>query len=185
MCKKWLVAVVFCLILPFANAQNDTEYEEIEWIVLMPDDDLAALMNPPSYIDDVMEGSPADSLDLLHGGIEEDPRTAPYLKALGSTTVIEEYNGRNIRIPGFIVPLSSDDDQNITEFFIVPYFGACLHLPPPPPNQMLHVKTDKGVQLKSLEDAFWFEGTVKVETTNSMLGTAAYGLELANWMPYE
>lgn len=163
----------------FASTSNDSsKYEEIEWTRLMPAQDLAALLNPPSYLDEVLEGSPLDSIGTLHDGMNEDPRTGPYLQALGSTNVIESFDNKRIRLPGFIVPLESDEDQNITEFFIVPYFGACIHFPPPPPNQMLHVKTSKKVRLESMEDAFWFEGTVKIETTNNRLGTSAYALEL-------
>jgi hypothetical protein len=180
-----LVFVCLFLVALSCKVHSKEKYEEIEWTKLMPADDLIALLNPPGYIDEVAEGSRYDSLDLLHSGAMEDPRTAPYLQALGSTRVIESFHNKRIRIPGFIVPLESDEEQNITEFFIVPYFGACMHLPPPPPNQILHVKTDKKVVLKSLQDAFWFEGRVKIETTKNLLGTAAYGLELSSVHLYD
>jgi hypothetical protein len=83
------------------------------------------------------------------------------------------------------VPLVSDEKQNISEFFIVPYFGACMHLPPPPPNQILHVKTDKKIRLNSLQDAFWFEGQIKIETIDNVLNKAAYSLRLDGISPYE
>lgn len=188
--STFFVAALFTSSIGFASisvasAKDEAGYEEIEWTRLMPAQELAALLNPPSYIDEIMEGSPLDTMDVLHGGTNEDPRTAPYLEALGSTNVIESYNNKRIRLPGFIVPLESDDKQNITEFFIVPYFGACIHLPPPPPNQMLYVKTDKQVRLDDMQDAFWFEGKVIIETTNNLLGKAAYTLELHDVIPYK
>jgi hypothetical protein len=164
---------------------GEIKYPEIEWIALMPSDDLEALLNPPSYLDEIDEGSRLDSLDMLPTGNLEDPHSARYLQALSSTRIIEDFNNKRIRIPGFIVPLASDEKQNISEFFIVPYFGACIHFPPPPPNQILHVKTDKKIRLNSLQDAFWFEGQIKIETTNNLLGKAAYSLRLEGISPYE
>jgi hypothetical protein len=186
--KQIFASSCFIIALLFASSSaysDEQQYEEIEWTALMPADELVALLNPPGYIDEIVEGSRLDTLDMLHSGANEDPRTAPYLQALGSTNVIEEFDNKHIRIPGFIVPLETDEQQNITEFFIVPYFGACIHLPPPPPNQMLHVKTDQEVRLNDMQDAFWFEGKVIIETTNNRLGRAAYRLELNNIFAYE
>lgn len=182
-----IILFIFTTILYSAHAvARDTEkYLEIEWTALMPSDDLEALLNAPDFFDEIEEGSRNDSLDMLLTGDPEDPRTARYLQALGSMSIVEEYDQKRIRIPGFIVPLVSDEKQNITEFFIVPYFGACLHLPPPPPNQILHVKTDKKVRLNGLQDAFWFEGQVNIETTSNLLGKSAYTLKLENISPYE
>ncbi|OFA32116.1 hypothetical protein BAE46_06645 [Glaciecola punicea] len=165
--------------------EDEIKYAEIEWIALMPSDDLEALLNPPSYFDEIEEGSRLDSLDMMLTGDTDDPRSARYRQALSSTRIIEDFNNQRIRIPGFIVPLVSDEKQNISEFFIVPYFGACLHFPPPPPNQILHVKTDKKVRLNNLQDAFWFEGQIKIEITNNLLGKAAYSLRLEGISPYD
>jgi hypothetical protein len=164
---------------------DEIKYAEIEWIALMPSDDLEALLNPPSYFDEIGEGSRLDSSDMMLTGDTDDPRSARYRQALSSTRIIEDFNNQRIRIPGFIVPLVSDEKQNISEFFIVPYFGACLHFPPPPPNQILHVKTDKKVRLNNLQDAFWFEGQIKIEITNNLLGKAAYSLRLEGISPYD
>lgn len=190
-----LVLLLIALLLPTTVSSMtlhsddkqalEPQYDEIEWTALMPGDDLEALLNPPSFVDDIEEGSPLDSVGMLFTSDPEDPRSARYLQALGSTRIIQEFDNRRIRIPGFIVPLVSDEKQYISEFFIVPYFGACMHLPPPPPNQILHVKTDKKVRLNRLEDAFWFEGQIKIETTNNLLGKAAYSLRLEGFELYE
>lgn len=182
-----IILFIFTTILYSALvvARDTEKYLEIEWTALMPSDDLEALLNAPDFFDEIEEGSRNDSLDMLLTGDPEDPRTARYLQALGSMSIVEEYDQKRIRIPGFIVPLVSDEKQNITEFFIVPYFGACLHLPPPPPNQILHVKTDKKVRPNGLQDAFWFEGQVNIETTSNLLGKSAYTLKLENISPYE
>ncbi|MCT2530800.1 DUF3299 domain-containing protein [SAR92 clade bacterium H921] len=73
-----------------------------------------------------------------------------YQHALASTNIKPEMDGRTLSISGFIVPLEFDDQQVITEFFLVPYFGACLPMPPPAPNQKIQVKYAKGVEIDAL-----------------------------------
>jgi hypothetical protein len=182
-----IFAALFCskALYGVETQGSEIKYPEIEWTALMPIDDLEALLNPPAFLDEIDEGSRLDSLDMLLTGNNNDPRSARYLQALDSTRIIEDFNNKRIRIPGFIVPLVSDEKQNISEFFIVPYFGACMHLPPPPPNQILHVKTDIKIRLNSLQDAFWFEGQIKIETIDNLLGKAAYSLRLEGISPYE
>jgi hypothetical protein len=51
-------------------------------------------------------------------------------------------DGQNIRLPGYIVPLEVSEEGRTTEFLLVPYFGACIHVPPPPSNQIVHVKSE-------------------------------------------
>ena len=58
------------------------------------------------------------------------------------------------RIPGFVVPLKTTEDIRILEFFLVPYYGACIHVPPPPPNQIIHVKYKEGFTLEALYRSF-------------------------------
>ncbi|TMO46450.1 DUF3299 domain-containing protein [Pseudoalteromonas ruthenica] len=184
--KNSLSALMVSLSLltssPHALAQT---YKEVEWIELMPKDDLDALLNPPEYLNEITDGSEQDTLDAL-GNIEAtDKQAKRYQSALESKAVIESFDGENIRLPGFVVPLENNEEQKIIEFFIVPYFGACLHMPPPPPNQMIFVRSAEGIELESLYDAFWFEGTVHIKTMKNEVGTAAYTLELANMTLYE
>lgn len=87
-------------------------------------------------------------------------------------------DGKAIRIPGFIVPLEFSDNQVITEFFIVPFFGACIHVPPPPPNQIIHVKYPKGFKFETLYNPFWLSGVLKTTLVENAVATAAYGLEV-------
>jgi hypothetical protein len=107
------------------------QYIEIEWIQLMPADDLEALLNPPDFLTDIEDGGSDDNIESL-GTLSESNETAKRFKeALKSTRVIKAFDQARIRLPGFIVPLVSDEQHRVTQFFIVPYFGACLHMPPP------------------------------------------------------
>ena len=95
----------------------------------------------------------------------------------GSFNTNPELDGALIRIPGFVVPLQSNAAGQVNEFFLVPYFGACIHVPPPPPNQIVFVKMRAGAALHSIEDAQWITGRLHTKGKNSPLGAAAYTLD--------
>ncbi len=71
--------------------------------------------------------------------------------------------GQSIKIPGFAVPLEGDDGfEYIDEFLLVPYFGACIHVPPPPPNQVIHVILDEPVYFEVISFAIWITGILEI-----------------------
>ncbi|MCG9598805.1 DUF3299 domain-containing protein [Vibrio sp. Isolate25] len=90
--------------------------------------------------------------------------------------VRQELNGSKVKIPGFVIPLEGDEDK-VTEFLLVPYFGACIHVPPPPPNQIIYVKFPKGAPVQQLWDVIYVVGTLKTETINHELAETGYVLE--------
>ena len=161
------------------------EYTEVEWTDLMPKDDLDALLAPPEYLNDIADGSQQDSVAALNQKESVDAQTKRYRDALSSTRVMQEFNGKQIRIPGYMVPLEQNDEREVTAFFIVPYFGACLHMPPPPPNQILYVQYEDGIALEALQQPFWFEGTLTVALNENALGTSAYTLNIDDYRLYE
>lgn len=164
--------------------QEKVQYQEIEWPDLMPKEDLEALMNPPEYLDDIADGSEEDALPDQFSIGAENPDD-PYQKALVSTRVIPEFNNRKIRLPGFIVPLDFDDHYIITQFLLVPFFGACIHLPPPPPNQIIFATYEPGLSLDDLSDAFFVEGTIFTELKEGEIATSAYSMTIDRILPYE
>lgn len=171
------------LVVNIAAASDD--YYEIEWTELMPADDLQALLNPPEFLADIEDGSSNDRVEALGDLGESDEQTKRFEEALKSTRVIEAFDQQRIRIPGFIVPLESNEQQQVTQFFIVPYFGACLHLPPPPPNQIIYVEYSDGLEVTTLYDPYWFEGTLVIDHTQKELGDSAYTLRLDDAYIYE
>ena len=74
------------------------------------------------------------------------------------------------------MPLDLDAREPGGEFFLVPYFGACIHVPPPPPNQIVFVKLPQGIALESMYDAYWITGKMSLENKSTRLGAAAYTL---------
>ena len=167
-----------------AYANKDDTYQEIEWITIIPQDDLDALMDPPDYLSQIADGSAEDNMDTLKDLAKGNEQLQRFQEALSSTRIVEEYLNIKIRIPGFIVPLEGED-QTITEFFIVPFFGACLHMPPPPPNQIIHAEYKDGVELANLYDAFWFEGTLTSKMISNDLGASAYAMNIHSVFRHE
>lgn len=154
-----------------------SNFEEIEWTELMPAEDLEALQNPPDYIMDIEEGSAEDK--VVNQG--EKPTDMffddEYQRALLSTTVVSEMDGKAIRIPGFIVPLEFNDDKTVSQFFLVPFFGACIHVPPPPPNQVIHVTSSNGVKLENLYTPHWVSGVVNSVFIENEIASATYAMD--------
>lgn len=104
---------------------------------------------------------------------------------IGSFNTDDTYDGKKIRIPGYTVPFSYDAKAKISEFLLVPYFGACIHALPPPPNQTIFVRTETPVPLKDLPQAVWVEGTLHAEKQESDLADAAYVIDMSLLEKYE
>lgn len=182
------------------NAQkNDTEnsniqssvkqisvvnYKTVEWINLMPKDDLDALLNPPDYLEDVQDGSIEDQMENQIKNAISAANDDRYQQALVSIDVVPEMDNQAIKIPGFIVPLEFNEDETVTQFFLVPYFGACIHQPPPPPNQIIFVNYPKGLTLESLYDPFWISGILSTSVIQNDMATAAYTMEVQHYELY-
>ncbi|MDD1780250.1 DUF3299 domain-containing protein [Enterovibrio sp. ZSDZ35] len=95
-----------------------------------------------------------------------------------------ELNNSEVRIPGFVIPLEGDANR-VTEFLLVPFFGACIHVPPPPPNQIVYVKFDKGAPVQELWDVVYVVGTLKTQTVSHDIAQAGYLLEGVKLQPYD
>ncbi|MCF6435575.1 DUF3299 domain-containing protein [Pseudoalteromonas sp. MMG022] len=98
--------------------------------------------------------------------------------------VVKSLDGQSVSLPGFVVPLEGDS-QMISEFLLVPYFGACIHVPPPPPNQIVHVKIKGGVPIESLYDAITVTGVIKVESWQGELAQTGYTMQAVGVAPFE
>lgn len=118
--------------------------------------------------------------DMITEGSAQDT-----MEQIGTFNVVESLNGEKIRIPGYVVPLDFSANFEYTEFLLVPYFGACLHTPPPPPNQIVFVKSSTPVKVASINDPVWLEGVMATGKFTSDLGNSAYELNLSKLEPYE
>jgi len=132
------------------------------------------------------EGVDVDGLMAMREQITEERIAKTYLAN-------EDLNGKSVRIPGYLLPLEFDGDK-VTEFFLVPYVGACIHTPPPPPNQIVHVKTEEAYTTDGgLYTPVWVNGLMKTEQSQSSLNLvdgssdipSSYALEAISVEPYE
>jgi hypothetical protein len=67
----------------------------------------------------------------------------------------------------------------------VPYYGACIHVPPPPPNQIIYVRIPQGIKVTDIYNPFWIEGILKVETVTKDNGVSAYSLDAESVADYQ
>ena len=89
---------------------------------------------------------------------------------------IRRLNGKAVKIPGFMVPLE-DEQEAVTEFLLVPYPQACIHVPAPPPNQIVHVKMNRGQKAKVYYyEPIWAYGQLKIQKATSIYAESSYTL---------
>lgn len=91
--------------------------------------------------------------------------------------------GQAVRLPGFVVPLEETRD-GLKEFLLVPYFGACIHTPPPPANQIIHVLPSQPVKNARSMDAVWIAGVLRRVRTDSYMGASSYRMDARTVEPY-
>lgn len=125
-------------------------------------------------------------LGLLDDG---DPRVLQMMREMRETwdnaPTNRRLDGATVRLPGYVVPLE-EVKGDLREFLLVPYFGACIHTPPPPANQIVHVIVGKGAKGLRMMDAVWASGTLKTRRQDSVMGMSGYameGAEIERYMP--
>ncbi|GHB78916.1 hypothetical protein GCM10008107_30590 [Psychrosphaera saromensis] len=148
--------VVYCfLAICFFSSPTtmaDPIPKELEWSDLVPKDFDA--------------GTP----DIAHiGQAMAGPQTI-------NAPVVKELDGQLIKIPGFVVPLEGDDNK-VTEFLLVPYFGACVHVPPPPSNQLIYVTLPNGAPADAMYDPIWVTGKLSTKEWKGELAQVGYTME--------
>ena len=75
--------------------------------------------------------------------------------------LVTELDSKTIRVAGYLLPVDLDG-SSVKSFFLVPYVGACIHVPPPPPNQIIYVESDTPFESDGMFPAVWVTGTMKV-----------------------
>ncbi len=152
---------------------------ELDWLELLPPEDLAALEAMPEIEHNTPEAAGFSS----EGGFLKQAPGLP--EVMYSTRTVAELDGREVRLAGYPVPLESDEQGRFIEFFLVPYPGACIHVPPPPSNQIVHAVSPLGVPIQELWQPFWIEGAMKVGEISSELAEAGYHIRAEKILPYE
>ena len=153
-----VMALLTCLLaLPSQGAES---YKTLDWDALLPPGQ-SVLPPPPVPHDGDMSAVP---------------------QPIGE--VNQALDGQTVRLPGFVVPLEGDA-KKITAFLLVPYFGACIHVPPPPTNQVVYVSFPQGAPVDDLWDAIWVKGKIRTVSTSQEMANTGYSMEAVEVTVYE
>ncbi len=154
-----------------SKARKAAAPRHLKWQELVPKD-----WDPGQQVRDRLKGQNIDTLS------DTDPRVMEMMREMRAVWDAAPTNpamdGVTGRLPGYVVPLD-DTSQGMKEFLLVPYYGACIHSPPPPANQIVHVVSPRPVKDFQSMDTVWVHGTIKIERGDSYMGVSAYRIEAA------
>ena len=161
------------------------QFVALSWDALLPKAEKALLGTAQST------QNPSQDLPLHEQVFQSIQRTFDdeYQQALISVNTVDSFNGKFVELSGFIVPVEANAQREITAFFIVPYFGACIHYPPPPPNQIVFVSLSNahkqgGINGIDIQQAYMFSGEFSTGLYEDLQGTSAYLLDVVEIKPY-
>jgi hypothetical protein len=157
-----------------SEARKTTVFRETRWCELVP-----AGWDPNQQARQIRQGM----RDLP----DSDPRAMAMLKKLrdlwNDAPINASLDGAAVRIPGYVVPLE-ESSRGLKEFLLVPYFGACVHSPPPPSNQIIHVRLKRPLPGVRAMDVVWISGEIHGERSASSMGTSSYAMNAVAVDPY-
>jgi uncharacterized protein len=113
---------------------------------------------------------------IQDGSLEAVAAMEQVREALDNAPTVEELRGRTTRLPGYVVPLQSTRD-GVSEFLLVPYFGACIHTPPPPANQIVFVHLKAPVKSLKTMDAVRVVGKLALDRQHTGMGASGYRID--------
>ncbi len=169
--RTLLTINIWCRRLLMVSMLGMTATAHAETVKTLQWDDLI----PAEVLAELKKGQPAV---INHTGDPADLEMSPAMSA-----VRKELDGQRVKLPGFMVPLDGDENK-VTEFLLVPYFGACIHTPPPPANQIVYVDYPKGVNPQMLYDPVWIEGPIKAGEVESELAVSGYSMKAIDVTAY-
>ncbi len=170
--KIFFPLLLFCLITNNFVIANDARI--LEWDEMMPEGYVESLLKLSDN-----NGFSASDTFSFDDDTEEAQNAYDELRAtLASAPIVPTLNNQRVKIAGFIVPLDFDfDTETFESFLLVPYFGACIHTPPPPSNQIVHVSSSVKLNQEWLDYAVWVSGTLSTQSKDSQQGFAGYSMQ--------
>lgn len=139
------------------------DYIDLNWADLVPEGQQVIPPSIQSMID--------------HNGPSLSTQQPP---SLGART---DWNGLVVRLPGYVVPIDYSG-TGVTAFILVPFVGACVHVPPPPANQLVFVTTAKPYENSGLFEAVNVTGMFGTASTSTQLADIAYALSADHIEPF-
>ncbi|WP_020584426.1 DUF3299 domain-containing protein [Endozoicomonas elysicola] len=153
---------------------------------------MAAKIEPPKAPpvkeinwDDLMPPVDEEIVRKYEAGEISQVEAIDYIVKLGKVPV-KDMDQQRVKIPGYLVPLNIGKDQSATELLLVPTMGACVHVPPPPPNQTIFVRYDKGIKVTEAGyTPYWLEGVIRVENNTSEYTDVVYAITVESIKEFE
>lgn len=168
-----LIVSLPAVVLAFPPLQAADPWPELKWEALIPEG-----WDPAADFKGI-------NLSRMQDG---DPRAMEALEKLkqawDSAPAEPSVDGRRIRIAGYALPLEREG-RKVTEYLIVPYFGACIHTPPPPANQIIHARSSRPLSGIRMMDPIWTYGTLGVHRGQTQWGVTGYRLTVDKVEPYK
>lgn len=163
---------------PANDAEADAEALVLGWEDLVPADFV-----PP---EDPLASMTPEEVDKLFDGSDESQRQLAEIdERMSYAPVDEALDGKLVTLPGYVVPLDFDGQTQLEEFLLVPYYGACIHTPPPPSNQIVMASLDSPVEIADTYVPVTLRGILRTETTRSALAETGYSMEVLEVEAYE
>jgi hypothetical protein len=199
--KNLYLNLLLIIITPFCCSVWADQIRELKWDDLIPAhllaEDPMAKYTPKQqdmiyWVINILETLPERTQETEEYYKEVD-EALPTLKKAGidlseilvqrkkiRTSVVEKLNNQNVRIPGYLLPIEASECR-VSEFLLVPYVGACIHVPPPPPNQIVHVNyTQKeGYKSSKLFEPVWVNGQISIKSVTQELFLVDGSAEIA------
>lgn len=161
-------------------AKTDHDYQAMTWASLeLPGQGTGDIMRKYQPLLDKISDDDTAAGDQLMEKMQAEFNAAPINPAL---------NGKKIKLPGFVSPLEVDEQTGqVKEFLLVPYFGACIHVPPPPLNQIILVRptAGKSITMEQIYEPVTVWGVITTEAANTKLAQAGYQIKEARLEPFK
>lgn len=173
---------VFLLCFPLLLLANEPRV--LNWEQLVPEG-----WNPNSVFDKYTDDEFSSMSDEQYFILQKEA-----MVLMEAAPTVDKLDGEIVKIPGYMLPLEFDD-ANIKEFLLVPYFGACVHTPPPPANQIIHGKLESSFAINEIFAPVWISGKLNTVRSKSKLGETGvsqsldietgYTMEVLEVEPYQ
>ncbi len=169
-----LTLYIFCFLVTTSYFSLASDARILEWDEMMPEGYMESLLDNIGNTN----FSASDSFNFDDDTEEAQIAYDELRSALASAPIVPNLNNQLVKIAGFIVPLDFDfDTETFQNFLLVPYFGACIHTPPPPSNQIVYIVSKLALNQEWLDYAVWAKGVLSTESKDSQQGFAGYSMQ--------
>jgi hypothetical protein len=157
--------------LEVVPADQQEALSDIDYWKSYPDGDIGPELTYQR--DEAKKDVEADRKKFAKQGVDIDALYEKYLRWVAEIDrrgqlTNKQYDGKRVSIAGYLLPLDFNP-EGTSEFLLVPYVGACIHVPPPPPNQVIYVKSSKPYMPRDLFEGVLITGTMKVQSAKKDL----------------